>query len=410
MFEKLLSKSKKDETASEDAPEKKVRTGGLSVPRVGLFIFTLALAVLGGAVFAAYLRFSAEVQEHARASVRAQAAVVGEHLVGRVASLTEVVAHFASNPALADAVAGGDPSAGSEWVGAVGSALPGVVRATVVTPAAQEPEGDTVPALGYACLDLVRQAEAGKSPAIELHFAGSPDEHLDIVRPIRSGGRVIGSLLVSLDPAQSAAWLREAVGTKGYAELNQSVGKNTLILSRAGRAALKGRGGDPVEVALPGTAWSLSYWTPEAAVVSDVQRFGFLSVFVAAAAILAIVLLGGIMVLGKLLRSDLGQLIDHFVGVFNGQRTHSVSMKLIEVQKAVRTMDETLPGGGASQRRFTPRAAEPEDSGYSVTEEAAQAEPAASDLMFMDRDSVSVDELPGLEFSEPEKGMGKGEE
>lgn len=389
MFGKLLSTlnrrhAEEPAEAAGIAP-KRAGTGGLTVTRIGLVVVIVSVALLGAVAAALQLQFAAERQSQAEGLSRAKAEAVGQHLAGRVAALGDGVAALASAPALVEAVRTGDADALDAFRERVVRMLPGSTGVRVIRPGMHEP--DSVQALGYACLDLARQAEAGKRPPLELHFAGAEAQHLEMVRPVRSGEEVIASLAVTLDRALAQRWLAEAIPEGGYAELLQIAGGNRLTVGKAGAA--DARSGAGHEVPVPGTSWLVAYWVPPKA--AAVETDGSVLVFVAAAAVaIALIVLGGFVLVDRLLSRDVLELVDHFVGVFIGQRTHSVSMKLVEVQKAVGMMDEALASADLSRKPMASPAAPsaPEDGGYVVSEEAP-----VPDLMYVSKDSVTVDEL-----------------
>lgn len=106
--------------------------------------------------------------------------------------------------------------------------------------------------LGFADLDLIRQAEIGHPPPA-VHGFGSPKARVAIAQAIKPSDRVLGILLVGID----LAWLRSAVPTPSRGAIALYQGSLQLVY----------RGDDGLQnlpptgtVSIPGTLWQLKYW------------------------------------------------------------------------------------------------------------------------------------------------------
>lgn len=367
-IKKLLARFRRNAAEAPDAPPAadtpKERDRGLSVPKVGLALTLAMLAVVGAAGVAAYVQFEDGMAESQALAARARGAQVAAALSGRARSLGDVVARLAQDPLLIAAVRSGDDVAIRAQTALVSRAVPAAMRALVVPRSMQDPDSTLAPPVGYACLDLVRTAETGGVPPVEVHSPGSEAQHIDIVRPIPGGDAPLASLMVTLAAELVQDWLREAMAdVQGSAELAQQGAGKPVPIAAAGGA----RGGVSETMRVPGTSWQLTYWAPPVAVMPEVREFAFISVFAAAAAVLASLALGGFLWLGRLLRRDLAQMADHVVEMSHGKRHHSVSMKLLEVQKAVRMIDEALPLPRHPQSRSEPKP--PAESAYSAADD-----------------------------------------
>jgi phosphomannomutase/phosphoglucomutase len=157
-------------------------------------------------------------------------------------------------------------------------------------PGKYELDRDSWPPLGFASLDLLRQAEqAGSTPGAEVHGFGGPDAHLVILRQVvDSSKKVVGLIHLSLliDPY---AVLPETI-TNGYAELVQTTGRSPLVMKTAGDSRY--RQGQPVSVDVKDTRWRVNYWAAGISGSSSGEGEGGSLILYMMGLVLLIVLLG----------------------------------------------------------------------------------------------------------------------
>src|SRR5690625_285792 len=76
--------------------------------------------------------------------------------------------------------------------------LPDSLRLMFLPAGLNTPDLEAEPPLGYAVIEMLRAAEReGKAPAPEVHLAGQPSAHVNLVQPIQGAEGVIGHVLVS---------------------------------------------------------------------------------------------------------------------------------------------------------------------------------------------------------------------
>jgi len=139
----------------------------------------------------------------------------------------------------------------------LGDDIENAVKARLFLPGKYELDRDSRPPLGFASLDLLRQAEqTGAMLKAEIHGFGNPDAHIVLIQPVTDPDKkVIGLLHVSL---MIEPYLQLGESVEGYAELVQITGKSPLLLITLGDARYRQE--KPVSVDVKGTRWRVDYW------------------------------------------------------------------------------------------------------------------------------------------------------
>lgn len=339
-LKKLFSRKPKE--AGEAGQPKPVNTGGLSIARLNLIPLAVAVLVLLVSGYAAYLQFASQVTARQEDSHATVAKTLAAKLSGRLQAMSEELARLtqADAPLLA-AIAARDEGALREREAKLATVFPDALRIRYILPGEENPDGTLFPRLSYACLDLARQAEAGKVPPFEVHLFGDEQQHLDLVRAVLDGKRPVASLMVTLDVAVLKRWLDGIKPSQGYAELQQGRGEDALTLFGVGNAALRGAGQAYLaRVALSG--WQLSYHPAGTLGIAEAQQFGFLATFAVAAALLVAFFIFFNLFLSGFLRSDLKRLVGFIVDSSLGKRFHSYPVKLAESKKVLQEKEMDL--------------------------------------------------------------------
>ncbi|MCW8919044.1 MAG: hypothetical protein OQL08_09545 [Gammaproteobacteria bacterium] len=372
---------------SEDKANKKAGRG-LTVVKLSLPPIVLAVLLVLVCGYVAYLQYAALMKQAQQVEQVAEAERMAALLGGRLLALGDQVAAQARvDEALAAAIETNDVAALRHFEQGLATHFPEALRIRVVRPAETEPDPTLVPPIGYACLDLARQAEAGaERPPLELHLHGSVHAHLDLVRPIVHNGEIIASLMVSMAPASIEEWLAELAPEAGYLELQQ--GWEGPVLGHTGDA------GQRREVAthravVSGSSWQLSYWAGEGFGMAEAQKLGFLATFGVTAALLAALLFFYALFFAATIRRELERMALFMLDSSQGRRFHSYPVKMVEMEQALEMMEPVL---GALKQ------------GEGIKEKAEQGDGGIPDMMFMDFGEITVEEDEG---AKPGKGDAK---
>ena len=369
----MFGKGKKEqaEGAAEKGSERGLTLMKLSLPPIILVV--LLVLVCG---YFAYLQYASLVKQAQQVQHVADAEKMAARLGGGLIALGDQVATQARADAqLLAALDENNSEALRHFEQELATYFPQAVRIRVVRPDDTNPDATVRPPIGYACLDLARQAEAGTDrPPLEMHLKGSEHAHLDLVRPIMHNGKVVASLMVSFSPQKIKEWLKGLVLEAGYVELQQ--GWEGPILGQIGEAGLKQEAASHRAV-ISGSTWQLSYWAKEGLGMAEAQKLGFLATFGIAAAVIAAVMFFYALFLSATVRRELQGMAEFMLESSRGKRFHSYPVKMVEMEQALQRMEPVLT-------------AVKQDGG--LKEKAELGDEGVPDMMFMDFGEITVEE------------------
>lgn len=378
----MLGKKKTKEGA-EAAANSSER--GLTILKINLPQIILVVLVVLVCGYVSYLQYAGLVKKAQQVQHVADAEKMAALLGGRLVALGDQVAMQArADTKLTVAINAGDSGVLRQFESDLMSYFPEAVRIRVVRPADTNPDSSVSPPIGYACLDLARQAEAGSErPPLELHLHGSDDAHLDLVRPMMRNGEVIASLMVSFSAEKIESWLSELALDTGYVELQQ--GWEGPILGSIGGKGLK-RDTATHRAVIPGSSWQLSYWADDGIGMAEAKKLGFLATFGVAAAVIVAIMFFYTLFLAGVIRRELLRMAEFMLESSRGKRFHSYPVKMVDMEKALQMMEPVLSRAKTSDN---------------VKQKAEQGDEGASDMMFMDFGEITVEESEG---EAPSKG------
>jgi phosphomannomutase/phosphoglucomutase len=365
---------KKKKTNSDGANMGSER--GLTLLKLSLPPIILVVLIVLVCGYVAYVQYAGLVKQAQQVQHVADAENMAARLGGRLVALGDQVAMQAKADAvLAVAIDENDSEALRHFEQGLSAYFPDAVRIRVVRPAETNPDNSVSPPIGYACLDLARQAEAGSErPPLEIHLHGSEHAHLDLVRPIMRNGKTIASLMVSFSADKIKVWLKEMSLEAGYVELQQ--GWEGPVLGRIGDAGAKHE--TPTHRAMiSGSSWQLSYWTSDGIGMAEAQKLGFLATFGVAAAVIAAVMFLYALFLSATIKRELQSMVEFMLESGRGKRFHSYPVKLVEMEKALEMMEPVISWAKT-------------DDG--IKEKAEGGDEGISDMMFMDFGEITVEE------------------
>lgn len=381
----MLGRTKK-KRSNEGAKKESER--GLTLLKLSLPPIILAVLVVLVCGYVAYVQYASVMKNAQQVQNVADAEKMAAMLGGRLIALgDQVAAQAKADAALELAIAENDSEALRRFEQGLAAYFPGAVRIRVIRPADTDPDTSVKPAIGYACLDLARQAEAGtERPPLELHLFGSADAHLDLVRPIVRNGKTIASLMVSFATSQLKEWLHELRLDAGYIELQQ--GWEGPILGRLGDAGLK-RDAATHRAVVSGSSWQLSYWADQGLGMADAQKLGFLATFGVAAAVIAAGMYFYALFFAATIKRELENMALFMLDSSEGKRFHSYPVKMMEMEQALQMMEPVL-----NRLKQTD----------GIKAKAEEGDEGVPDMMFMDFGEISVEEGGGEEPADGDTG------
>ena len=180
-------------------------------------------------------------------------------IAGSLAVIDARLDELVKDPQLIALYGEGDKAALATQAERLAGDIPPALKVRLFLPGDYDLEPQARPPLGFASLDLLRQAETGGAdPVTELHAPGGEDAHVVIVRRVvDDSGRLVGLVHVSL-PATPYIRLEDRPPPGGYIELIQEIGQKPMVLAQAGNPKL--RQGNPARTRVQGTRWAILYW------------------------------------------------------------------------------------------------------------------------------------------------------
>ncbi len=343
------------------------------------------LALAGMLIFHEFNTVSAEATQRAgEAQAIGLAAAVG----GRSEGLGSYLSTLARSEPLAQSLASDDPTAHIEAEAKLLQQLP---EGSKVELYQGEQRPDPNSGYGYSGADLIRRAQAGEEPPLELHAPATNHQMLMTARPI-GGTHPIGAVLFLLDTKEIASWLPKP-SNNGYAELKQG----EVVIAHTGDA--NAQQGNPYFSAVKGAIWQLSYWPAAATNEGAITLLSM--VFGGALLTVTTLLLGLGWWLGRLVGEDLANFVRRTMN--RKYAGHDLPLKLREFHATAVELERRRTERGRSNL-----------SSVLHTEETPSTPPPppsvpdpAADLVFMPKDALQVEELPPssapLHHSTPER-------
>ncbi|HHO67484.1 MAG TPA: phosphomannomutase/phosphoglucomutase [Gammaproteobacteria bacterium] len=345
---------------------------------MALAVVALLLALLPPAFLYLQARAQIEDGEHQRAELAAGLFASGlTQWVQQQVTTAEMVA---KDPAVADILARGDRRKAEKKAAALGYLFPDAIRVRLLQPGLDREDLSASPPITFAAVDMIRQAETKETPPpLEVHGAGTPQEHVNLVRRVldRAGKHIVGHLMVSFS-MQPLHRLLTAPAVPGYAELQQS----TLVVDSRGDAALK-QGAPAGTASIPGSRWRVAYW-PSAAAAAATSKL-LLGTLVALGALALVILAAALLLYRRVaaaLRSDQATLLSIVKDMRDG-RKGEYAATLAELHDTVELMARTASAGAA-------RPVAVEKSGDKET--APVVDEVEADLLF-DQDALDIEKV-----------------
>ena len=263
---KLPFRSGKDKTRPVKAATAKEPTSKI-IKRLSLRNQMLLL-LLAGILLAAlpplvvYLQTEYRLREAAQQHTEQVAGLLAGSVRQWVVDQANTAERAVKNPELARLMEQGDESSLATEAEQLSGLFPTAVRVRLFPRGIEEVDLDTSPPIGYAAIDMLKYAETHEAPpSMEVHMAGSPQQHINLVRRILdpTGRHIVGHLMVSF-PLQPLTMVLNEVSVNGYVELQQVAGTAPLVFASQGNAAIRQADSSPSLSKVRGSSWQVAYW------------------------------------------------------------------------------------------------------------------------------------------------------
>lgn len=298
-----LLKKKSDQAAAQ----RPATNGGRSLIVYFLPVVLVAILLMLLVGVLAKQAIDAAASASAQTAAASVAGALATRLEGEIDARRDLVSLALADGNAAAAVASRDPAAVSAAESNLQQRIPGLLRIRLLLPDISQPDSAGTAPLGYAGLDMLRQAIATGRPTVaEIHQIKTGTPYLAFALPLQLEGRNVGVAFAAWDMHPVVEVVESSPAFAGRLQLLQ--GRD------AGYVLAKGPGAEDAafttgSVEVPGTIWRLGYGTaPETGGLGDL---GTLLALVGAGA-LALLLTTFLQwrMLARDLRTDMGTLVN----------------------------------------------------------------------------------------------------
>jgi phosphomannomutase/phosphoglucomutase len=309
---------------------------GLSLKATSFISIGVFIVILAVAIFWAQLMPLQKLQKNADEALLAKNTRLASSLALQVASYSQAARGVAADPETRKLLLSGDEIALRIRERELVQIFPWVIRVRLLPTGIRNPDNTSKPHISFACLDMMRQAEASlKAPPVEVHVIGTPQQHVEILQPILSadGKSAVGFLQVTLQVEVLKQWVN-ALEPKGYLSLTQSVeSQPTVLLAETGnRSNLGNRTGS---VTVPGTRWQLNLWLPGDVSVG-IFNTNFILTFVVGGLMSFLLILLLLRSLSRTISSEVENFTQLMVSELRDHKHHQFHFRLSEFEAAAR--------------------------------------------------------------------------
>lgn len=325
------------------------KLGGVTLNTVSLlgflaFVFVFAIAFW----FSQYASYG-QIRMQQRTADDAVTRSVAYQLSRAAMSYAYSLESLARDPALVALIKNGDDAALKQRAAQLYQAFPYALALRIFRNGTARLDNTTTPQIGYACLDLINSTERGDlTPPIEVHVPNTPQQHVEIVRPILDHGKVIGALELALDIKVLRIWLQDVVANLYMELVQQAEDQPAIQLGKMGNKDLRTNIISYDKII--GTRWKVAVWSAasETILPITIQAMFF---FLLGVALMAFVFYMLKRAVSNTIRTDINNITQLTADMMRGTRQHDYHLVLPEFADAARRIDELRAKGGSERER-----------------------------------------------------------
>ncbi len=331
--------------AAKGSPNKTARPLSLRSQTLLLMITGALLVALPPLVVTLQTEFKLREagQQNAQQVAGLLAVSVRQWVNGRAATAERA----ARNPELGRLMEQGDKALLAARAEQLAGLFPTAVRVRLLLPGIEEVDLEASPPIGYAAVDMLKFSETHDTPPqLEVHMAGTPQQHINLVRRILdpAGRHIVGHLMVSF-PLQPLQTILKETSVSGYVELQQLAGAKPLVFASQGPAELRKADNSPSRSKVQGSRWQISYWPTDVAGGSNTLLMSSFAVGGAAAAALILLVWFVFRRTGDALRRDQVTALTIVKDMRDGRVKSGYTHALEEFHDALELMVRTASAG-----------------------------------------------------------------
>jgi len=352
--------------------------GGRGVRSYWLISILILLILASLAAAASFFLSQSLIDNQSSSQTRAAAQAIAAAVERINFQQRNLIGDLARQPGLVALFERGDPAALEAEQERLTALVPGVTQIRLLPVGTSEPDTRLKPGMGYASLQMLRQAE--RQDAVlptEVHQFATSDEHIAIAAGVRSaqGAPAVGVIHAAFPTSDLKALLDTVSDYAGRVELQQ------LALDKP-PFGLMGKGPvvtTPPDKTLPisGTIWQLAYWGGVGAAMDNLELLMTLVPSVGVFLLFAVVLFLMASSMTKALKQDQHTILTLFESLMVGRPPKAVPAQLADLQPTLDVLEHQIREYRATQaeraKTRTPVVETQVAAGITVDEEPAAA-------------------------------------
>lgn len=298
--------------------------------RIFAWLSAVAILIILSVGAGVYWMSAWEVAQAKQNAAATQAQSVALALSEQISMRQRMLDRLARDPAVLAAFSSADPAVLSTLASTLEKQVPDALKIRLLPPGTSELDEKSVPRMGYADLDMVRETFTGNPPAAIQGDPG-PDRHLAMTSRIMRDDQAIGVILASLSYEFIDKSLQAMPSKDGYLELRQA----TLVLATSGNQAA-GELDANNKIDVPHADWQLHYAYPTGMDSYGLSMIAGLVIILALFALLAFYV--GYRKLSELLGQDISIVLKAFKDMIANKSLGNYPVNLTQMQCAISTM------------------------------------------------------------------------
>ncbi|WAK01971.1 phosphomannomutase/phosphoglucomutase [Methylobacter sp. YRD-M1] len=298
--------------------------------RIFAWLSAVVILMILSAGAGVYWISASEVAQAKQSAATAQAQGVALALSEQIAARQRILDKLAQDPEVLAAVSSTDPALLSAVASTLEKQVPDALKIRVLLPGASGLDEKSVPRMGYADLDMVRETFAKNQPAAIQGDQG-PDRHLAMTSRIMRNDQAVGVMLASLNYDFINKSLQAMPAKGSYLELRQAA----LVLGSSGdQAAGELDANEKIDVAH--ADWQLHYRYSTDADVHELSMIAGLILIIALFAALAF--FAGYRKLSERLDQDISIVLKAFKDMITHKSLGNYPVYLSQMQGVIPTL------------------------------------------------------------------------
>lgn len=294
-----------------------------------LSVFAVLMILTAGA--GVYWLSAAQIEQTKQDSVAAVAKSIALGVTAQVNLLTGTLEKMAQDPEVLAAVTSADTAQLTTVAAKLEKHLPEVLKIRLLLPGVSELDDKSVPKMGYADLDMVRETfSKNQLPTIQGDIG--PDRHLAITRRIMQNDQVVGVILASLNFDFLSKTVQAAELKDGHIELRQA----TLVLGATGEPVSAEPNKQAQKIIVANTGWELHYQHADSVSAAGLMPIAGMIAIPVLLAMLAFFI--GYRKLSDSLTHDLGSVLKACKDMMTNKFQGTYPVKLSEMSAVVSTL------------------------------------------------------------------------